>query len=129
MPIRKRSRKRDAIYDCLRATASHPSAEWVYAQLKPCIPDLSLATVYRNLREFRREGRVISVGVVGGFERFDACTEPHAHFVCRRCDAVLDVEQLLPPSELCQSISCGRADGCELLFYGVCNECIACDAS
>ena len=48
MPERKHSKKRDAIYECLRNTTTHPSAEWVYAQLKPTIPDLSLGTVYRN---------------------------------------------------------------------------------
>ena len=39
------SPKRDAILQCLRSTTCHPSAEWVYAQLKPRIPNLSLATV------------------------------------------------------------------------------------
>ena len=38
--VRKHSRKRDAILECLRCTTSHPTAEWVYNQLKPTIPDL-----------------------------------------------------------------------------------------
>ena len=64
MPIaRKHSRKRDAILECLRCTTSHPTAEWVYTQLKPTIPDLSLATVYRNLAMFKDEGTLVSVGV------------------------------------------------------------------
>ena len=87
--IRKRSRKRDAILACVRATTCHPSAEWVYQRLKPTIPDLSLGTVYRNLSMFKDEGLVISVGTVGGLERFDGNTKPHTHFVCTRCSAVL----------------------------------------
>ena len=83
--IRKRSRKRDAILACVRATTCHPSAEWVYQRLKPTIPDLSLGTVYRNLSMFKDEGLVISVGTVGGLERFDGNTKPHTHFVCARC--------------------------------------------
>ena len=51
--VRKHSRKRDAILECLRCTTSHPTAEWIYTQLKPTIPDLSLATVYRNLAMFK----------------------------------------------------------------------------
>ena len=89
--IRKRSRKRDAILACVRATTCHPSAEWVYQRLKPTIPDLSLGTVYRNLSMFKDEGLVISVGTVGGLERFDGNTKPHTHFVCTRCSAVLDL--------------------------------------
>ena len=49
MAIQKKSRKRDAILACVCSTDTHPTAEWVYTQLKPDIPDLSLGTVYRNL--------------------------------------------------------------------------------
>ena len=66
--VRKHSRKRDAILACLRSTTCHPTAEWVYQQLKPAIPDLSLGTVYRNLSMFKDEGLVISVGTVGGLD-------------------------------------------------------------
>ena len=82
---RKRSRKREAILDCLRQTDVHPSAEWVYRRLKPRIPDLSLATVYRNLALFKQEGLICSLGVAQGLERFDGDTSPHVHFICTGC--------------------------------------------
>ena len=69
--IRKHSKKRDAILNCLRETDAHPSAEWVYSRLKPQIPDLSLGTVYRNLALFKETGEAISLGTVMGLERFD----------------------------------------------------------
>ena len=53
MAMQKKSRKRDAILACVCSTDTHPTAEWVYTQLKPDIPDLSLGTVYRNLAMFR----------------------------------------------------------------------------
>ena len=62
---RKHSRKRDAILDCMRNTTCHPTAEWVYQQLKPIYPDLSLGTVYRNLAMFKESGTIQSIGVVG----------------------------------------------------------------
>ena len=71
------SPKRDAILQCLRSTTCHPSAEWVYSQLKPKIPDLSLATVYRNLARFRAEGAVQVIGCVDGEDRYDGNTAPH----------------------------------------------------
>ena len=49
---RKNSKKRAAILACLQNTKTHPTAEWIYQQLKPQIPDLSLGTVYRNLSLF-----------------------------------------------------------------------------
>ena len=76
-PRSKHFKKREAILNCLRSTNTHPTAEWVYAQLKTEYPDISLGTVYRNLALFKEQGLVISVGTVGGVERFDADTEPH----------------------------------------------------
>ena len=51
------SRKREAILNALRNTDAHPTAEWVYRQLKPEYPDLSLGTVYRNLGRFQETDR------------------------------------------------------------------------
>ncbi len=55
--MRRHSKKRDAILSCIRRSHLHPSAEWIYTQLKPEHPDLSLGTVYRNLALFRESGR------------------------------------------------------------------------
>lgn len=124
---KKHSKKRDAILECLRSTTCHPSAEWVFTQLKPKIPDLSLATVYRNLALFLEDGTISSVGVVGGLERFDATTEPHVHFICTGCGKILDLHQLSVPVDLEDQVS--RATGgcvnCSVLsFQGRCRECL-----
>lgn len=124
--IRKHSKKRDAILACMRGTTCHPTAEWVYQQLKPQFPDLSLGTVYRNIAAFKAEGVIDSVGVVGGLERYDANTQPHAHVICTGCGAVLDAETVLLPEELLTHV---RSDtGCEIsgyqiTFSGVCPNC------
>lgn len=91
-PTRRHSSKREAILSVMRDTKCHPSADWIYAQLKPLYPNLSLGTVYRNLALFRENGEIISVGTVCGQERFDADTQPHVHFVCECCGSVLDVD-------------------------------------
>lgn len=124
--MQKHSSKRDAILACIRGTGSHPTAEWVYQQLKPTIPDLSLATVYRNLNLFRSQGLVASVGTVRGQERFDGTTEPHTHFICDRCAAVLDLPGITIPGGLKQAaqeeLSC-IISGAALTFTGLCPAC------
>lgn len=127
MAARKHSRKRDAILECVRSTRLHPSADWVYAQLKPEIPDLSLGTVYRNLSLLKQEGVITSVGVVDGMERFEGNTVPHAHFVCSHCSAVIDVDGIDPPQSLCQQVTCGSVRECVLTFTGICNQCVTAD--
>jgi Fur family peroxide stress response transcriptional regulator len=130
---RKHSIKRDAILKLLRSTTSHPGAQWVYSQLKPRIPDLSLATVYRNLNIFRQEGLALSLGAVNGEERFDGIVETHPHLICSYCGAVLD----LPPEEAKTLLqSCEKTLGSlsfsvdfrRTVFYGLCGDCAA-DAS
>ena len=122
----KHFRKRDAILSCLRQTTEHPSADWVYAKLKPEIPDLALGTVYRNLTLFKDQGLIASLGTVGGVERFDGNTTPHVHFICTNCHRVLDLHQIQVPAEL--NASAGRASGgvvesCQLTFRGRCSGC------
>jgi len=122
----KHFRKRDAILDCIRSTKVHPSAEWVFSQLKPQIPDLSLGTVYRNLSLFRQQGEIISVGTVHGVERFNGNTAPHVHFICTGCGAVLDLEKMAVPNELITTAAgCvgGRVHECQLTFTGTCDAC------
>ena len=86
-----------AILSALQETTVHPTADWVYAKLKPRYPNLSLGTVYRNLKKFCETGKAVSVGVINGQEHFDGRVEPHAHFVCKRCGAVLDVPSWKTP--------------------------------
>ena len=122
----KQFRKRNAILACLQGTTSHPSAEMVHQMLQKEHPDISLATVYRNLARFKSQGLVSSVATVRGIERFDAMTHPHVHFICSGCDAVMDLPQMEIPenlSEEAEEISGCRIQGCRLTFTGLCEKC------
>ena len=122
----KQFRKRNAILECLRSTDLHPSAETIHEMLRQEHPDISLATVYRNLSLFKRQGLIQSLGTVNGVERFDANVAPHVHFVCTGCDAVMDLPQVAVPQALENtvedSIHC-RVDSCQLTFSGLCQGC------
>lgn len=122
----KHFRKRDAILTCVRSTTAHPSADWVFEHVKEQVPDISLATVYRNLALFKEQGLIQSLGTVKGVERFDGNTEPHVHFICTGCGAVVDLPQISVPEELNDAVSRssgGRVDSCQLSFTGLCGEC------
>ncbi len=126
-PRSKHFRKRDAILNYLRHTTEHPSAETVYAALKAEIPDLSLGTVYRNLSLFKEQGLIISLGSVNGVERYDGNINPHVHFICSGCEAVLDLEEMEIPAALKEAATAccgGSVNSCQLSFTGLCSECI-----
>ena len=122
----KQFRKRNAILACLRQSHSHPSAEMIYDMLRQEFPDISLATVYRNLARFKSQGLINSVATVGGAERFDAVMAPHVHFICTGCDTVVDFPQMEIPESLCaeaeQASGC-CVQGCRLTFTGLCERC------
>lgn len=122
----KHFRKRDAILNCVRSTTTHPSAEWVYEHVREGMPDISLATVYRNLSLFKEQGLIVSLGTVKGVERFDGNTDPHVHFICTGCGAVLDLPGIAVPEELNAAVARdagGRVDSCQLTFTGLCGHC------
>lgn len=124
--VRKHSKKRDAILECIRGTKSHPSAEWVYQQLKPQIPDLSLGTVYRNLAMFKADGTIQSLGTVAGLERYDGDTHPHTHFICTTCGRVVDLEQVELPAAILEDAGLhagGNIFSYQLQFFGQCTGC------
>jgi Fur family peroxide stress response transcriptional regulator len=126
--VKKRnySRKREAILKAVCSTTCHPTADWVYQQLKPKYPDLSLGTVYRNLTQFKNDGVIISVGTVNGQERYDGNVKPHTHFVCSKCSAVIDVPgEFLNDRDIQETgEKMGlKIESCDVILHGVCSEC------
>ena len=127
MAATKQFRKRNAILECLRSTDAHPSADMVHEMLQAEHPDISLATVYRNLSLFKQQGEIMSVCTVKGVERFDANTKPHVHFICEGCDAVTDLHQIPIPEFLGREVATcygNEMHGCQLTINGLCSDCL-----
>ncbi|HJB32259.1 transcriptional repressor [uncultured Oscillibacter sp.] len=119
------SHQRERIYQTVLERRDHPTAEMVYQQLKPEMPRLSLGTVYRNLQQMAREGRLAEVD--GPVTRFDAVTRPHTHFQCRFCGALMDLEAM-PYDEALDRAAAAQGyqvTGHSLVFTGACPRCAA----
>ena len=119
------SRQRELIYEALRQTEQHPTAEMIYQWLKPANPSLSLGTVYRNLKLLSELGEITRFSCGDGSEHFDYRTEPHYHFICKTCGAVYDMpaEIVRDTSELLTAQPPGRVDSHTVFFYGECKTC------
>lgn len=120
------SRKRKAILTTLMETTVHPTADWVHAELKDRYPNLSLGTVYRNLKKFCETDKAVSLGVIGGQEHFDGNTTPHSHFVCNSCRAVLDVHETFFSDQALAELSHrmgSQVSTVFVLFRGTCPAC------
>ena len=120
------SRQRELIYEALRQTEQHPTAEMIYQWLKPANPSLSLGTVYRNLALLSDLGEIMKITTDGGADRFDGNATRHHHFICTKCHRVMDLDM---PSidgimETAQQCCTGKIQNYVTHFYGICGDCI-----
>ena len=123
--MKRKTKQKEAILEVLRGTNSHPTADWVYNEVRKDIPNISLGTVYRNLRMLREGGEILELDLCGTLARFDARRDNHYHFRCEKCGRVFDVD--MPVDEEMDrkatqntgfKISCHRLE-----FRGICREC------
>jgi len=123
--MRKYSRQRELILEYLKNTTSHPTAEQIYAELKPIYPTLSLSTVYRNVNMLADDGVICRLDTGQGVERFDADLRGHNHFICLQCKQVTDVfQELVDPAAL--QAATGKSFQVShhtLYLYGLCSHC------
>jgi Fe2+ or Zn2+ uptake regulation protein len=88
----RETKQRQRILELLESTESHPNANWLYEHMKHDFPNLSISTVYRNLRILKKQGRIASLPFGPTFDRFDGKRVPHQHVVCQTCGKVMDIE-------------------------------------
>ena len=84
--------QRIAIMDYLLTHRTHPTVDEVYVALNKEIPTLSKTTVYNTLRLFAEHGAALMLAIDEKKICFDGVVKPHAHFMCRRCGRLKDVE-------------------------------------
>ena len=122
MKSQRFSQQRERIYEAVRTSMEHPSAQMVYDALRPEMPRLSLGTVYRNLHQMAQEGRLRELE--GPVARFDAVLPPHTHIRCVRCGQVADLAVPYDPALDREAGESGWAvNGHDLVFSGLCPAC------
>lgn len=121
----KHSKQRDALLTLLKSVTCHPSAEWLYNELKHDFPKLSLATVYRNLSVLCAQGEAIRLDVGDGTVRYDAHTKGHNHFFCKVCKSLSDIgDSEAGDIDAMLAERYGVSiDSHSFVFYGNCREC------
>ncbi len=120
----KPSVQRMAIMDYLMAHCTHPTVEEIYSALSPTMPTLSKTTVYNTLKLLTDQGAVRMLSIDERFTCYDTHTEPHAHFLCRKCGQVYDLPLPTGPIKVEAADSEGH-DVEEIHYYykGVCKQC------
>lgn len=85
------SKQRALIYEIIKKSSSHPTAEQIYLQAKLQLPNIGKATVYRNLNFLVNSKIVRKISLPGESDRYDWIVYEHDHAVCSSCGAIFDV--------------------------------------
>ena len=88
---------RVTLLTALERDRTHPTAEQLYARLRPQYPSLSLSTVYQTLDVFLRTGLCRRVSHAGERLRVDGTPQDHDHARCHACSTIFDIgREVLP---------------------------------
>ncbi len=117
--------QRHAVLEYLLTSMSHPTADEIYKALEGKFPNMSVATVYNNLRILREIGLVRELTYGDDSSRFDSNMRDHYHIICDDCGKIVDFHY--PTLDEIESLA-ERVSGFEIShhrmeLYGKCDEC------
>ena len=117
------SRQRKLIKEVVFSTNAHPSADWVYDKVKKTFPNISLGTIYRNLKQLSKIGTIRTI-YDGSLARFDWNTASHNHFKCIECGKMTDIEIDSTNTFIKRNLDNNGFDvhDIEITFIGICKE-------
>lgn len=117
--------QKSLVLEAVQSLRTHPTSADVYAAVRKKHPNISRATVYRNLNALAARGEVLRVEVPNGADRFDFNNAPHYHARCRVCGGVFDIDMPYQ-HDLAKRVEDARGFCIErhhILFEGVCAHC------
>ncbi len=116
------SRQRELIKKILKDRRDHPTADMIYNSAREIEPNISLGTVYRNLKLLADEGDIITLETEDKRLHYDGDLSRHSHFICSRCGKIVD---LFKPSNLPSEIEelNLKVTGEKCVYYGLCEAC------
>ncbi|WP_419179883.1 peroxide-responsive transcriptional repressor PerR [Polycladomyces zharkentensis] len=117
--------QRHAILEFLLSSMSHPTADEIYKSLEGKFPNMSVATVYNNLRVFKEAGLVRELTYGDASSRFDANMTDHYHVICRECGKITDFDYppLIDVEREAAKRTGFRVESHRMEIYGVCQHC------
>lgn len=116
----RQTKQKKVVEKYLASTCCHPSADKIYKNVKKELPNISKATVYRILRNFKDKGKIQEIPT--NVSRWDYKHEPHPHFICTECDKIIDIadEFDIPDAD---ELNVCKIDHCRIVFSGQCKGC------
>lgn len=122
---RRNTVQRASVYNAVHSSHNHPTAIEVLECVRKQKPDISLATVYRNLELLVEQGEIRKIDMPDGAAHYDGTLSPHYHLHCRNCNKAFDVwiPEVQKMLEAQTSKSEFVIEGHDVVFEGLCTSC------
>ena len=79
------SKQRELVANVIKNRCDHPTADMIYSSCREIEPNISLGTVYRNLKLLADEGVIITLETEDKKVHYDGDMSRHSHFICKKC--------------------------------------------
>ena len=123
--IKRKTIQRSLVLEAVNKLHNHATADEIYDAVIIEHPNISKATVYRNLNTLSEMGEIRKLEIPGGADRYDHCTHNHCHIKCDKCGRLFDVD-IDYISGLENNIRDTRGfdfTGYDIIFRGTCPDC------
>ena len=122
----KATRPRLLVLEALKEAGPHLSADQLVEALDARGTPLPRGSVYNVVGALATHGLMMVTDIGPGRALYELAERWHHHFVCRTCDLIEDVECVVgsKPCLYPDQVK-GEVDEAQVIFRGVCNECLA----
>ena len=121
--------QREAVFSViLDSIDKHLTAEEIYLKTKKTMPNIGLATIYRTLELFCKEGILQKFNLPNGAARYELLAEDddaHYHYICLGCGKIFEVPiQKEVSSQIENNIKDFVITKVSWWYFGYCNDCV-----
>ncbi len=118
----RNSFQRQVILDVVKNSLDHPTADIIYQRVKDKVPNVSLGTVYRNLKFLSSIGELDTMETLDKSIHYDGNTTQHRHFICKKCGVIIDLfYEFEIPKQLFEAGL--DVENEKVIYYGKCIKC------
>ena len=114
------SRQRTLVEKIMKSRYDHPTADMVYETARGIEPNISLGTVYRNLKTLSDDGVIDTLETVDKKVHYDGNKKPHIHFICTDCGSITDVYAMPNCPDELRGYEVTES---KCVYYGKCADC------
>ncbi len=114
------------VLNAIKQLGNHPTADDVYNHVEKSYPNISKATVYRNLNSLAEDGMILKIQVPDAADRFDHVLEKHYHIKCMKCQEFsdLDLDYMYELDDKVALLTNYKILSHDVAFKGICQKCV-----